>query len=540
MITKKYGTVNASNISASSTNSANNTNDTGIKASHISIMSVFEHQRLSVEDFARTSDFDWLLAQEFAVFTIKRQRGQWQLKVSHYIGVIMLPSGITLEILPKPVAGMSNSRTSNARTSNDSDAKRENDILSTRQWVQQMLADLMATAHNSKLPHTKNLGQLSPHLAPLSAQTPPLSQWFFTQFLQLLSGYQPTTEYQTQRRNQSMLQGKLLIKEQLRRNSHQPHKFVSEVSQLSQDTLANRLIKSALLLVQQLAGSQDGYGMQSALCSAAVMPWRQIVAFSQYELKQLESLYLTAKRQLDSQPLPRSQRHSAHQLLDLAYWLLQVQQASSATGSSISKQQPPEFAKRNHSPLRLCLLINMNQAFEQWATQRVAALFAQPSAGSQPRYQTFCQSREVWLSDESGQACLSMQPDLLVYDTAASDDSVDTGDSVNHKLYNHKSHTHRAAGERHCSHVIDIKWKYLSHSHDISASDAYQLTSYAQAYQAQQVWLVYPVTDSTRQAVALRQPLQSELSNHATLWLMPFNVLTGTLNSDLPKDFNLV
>ena len=527
MITKKYGAV-----AAQSTNDANGI---GLKASHISIMSVFEHQRLSVQNFARRSDFDWLLAQEFAVFTIKRQHGQWQLKVGHYIGVIMLPSGITLEILPKLVAGMSNTR-----TSNHSHAQQENDISRIRQWVQQMLTDLTATAHNSKLPHTKNLGQLSPHLALLATQTPPLSQWFVTQFLQLLSGYQPTTEYQTQRRNQSMLQGKLLIKEQLRRNSHQPHKFVSEISQLSQDTLANRLIKSALLLVQQLAGSQYGYEVQSALWSAAVMPWRQVVAFSQYELKQLEALHLTAKRQLDSQPLARPQRHSAHQLLDLAYWLLQVQQSSTATGSSINKQQPPEFATRNHSPLRLCLLINMNQAFEQWATQRVAALFAQVLVDGKPRYQTFCQSREVWLSDESGQACLSMQPDLLVYDTAASSDIVDTGDIVNHKTYNHKTPIHRAAEKRHCSHVIDIKWKHLSHSRDISASDAYQLTSYAQAYQAQQVWLVYPVTNSTRQAVALRQPLQSELSNHATLWLMPFNILTGRLNSDLPKDFNIV
>lgn len=537
MITKKYGAV-----AAQSTNDAN---DIGLKASHISIMSVFEHQRLSVQNFARRSDFDWLLAQEFAVFTIKRQHGQWQLKVGHYIGVIMLPSGITLEILPKLVAGMSNRGMSNTRTSNHNHAQQENDLSRTRQWVQQMLTDLTATANNSKLPHTKNLGQLSPHLALLATQTPPLSQWFVTQFLRLLSGYQPTTEYQTHRRNQSMLQGKLLIKEQLRRNSHQPHKFVSEISQLSQDTLANRLIKSALLLVQQLAGSQYGYGVQSALWSAAVVPWRQVVAFSQYELKQLEALYLRAKRQLDSQPLARSQRHSAHQLLDLAYWLLQVQQSSTATGSSISKQQPPEFATRNHSPLRLCLLINMNQAFEQWATQRVAALFAQVLVDGKPRYQTFCQSREVWLSDESGQACLSMQPDLLVYDTAASSDTLDTGDIVNHKPYNHKTYNHktpihRAAEKRHCSHVIDIKWKYLSHSRDISASDAYQLTSYAQAYQAQQVWLVYPVTDSTHQAVALRQPLQSELSNHATLWLMPFNILTGRLNSDLPKDFNIV
>ena len=65
------------------------------------IITVFEHQRLTARDFLHTSDFHWLLTQEFAVFTIKRKQGQWQLKVGHYIGIVLLPSGMTLELLPK-------------------------------------------------------------------------------------------------------------------------------------------------------------------------------------------------------------------------------------------------------------------------------------------------------------------------------------------------------------------------------------------------------------------------------------------------------
>ena len=49
----------------------------------ISVISVFEHQRLTVKDFSQASDFSWLLAQEFEVFSLKRQRGQWQIKVGH-------------------------------------------------------------------------------------------------------------------------------------------------------------------------------------------------------------------------------------------------------------------------------------------------------------------------------------------------------------------------------------------------------------------------------------------------------------------------
>lgn len=96
------------------------------------------------------------------------------------------------------------------------------------------------------------------------------------------------------------------------------------------------------------------------------------------------------------------------------------------------------------------------------------------------------------------------------------------------------------------SHVIDIKWKYLPHAAAIGASDAYQLTSYAQAYLAGQVWLVYPVLGSDRQPVALKQQthygsndsdssddIKNNESIDAHLWLMPFDVLTGTLNGEV-------
>lgn len=481
-----------------------------LKTSGSTIMSVFEHQRLVSKDFTVTSDFAWLLAQEFSVFTIKRQRGQWQLKVGHYIGIIMLPSGITLEILPKAIAGTQK----NHRPQND-------EVTQARQWVQLMLSDLTAASdiHN-KRPHTKNLGQFGQHLAPLSTQTPPLSQWLVTQFLQLLSDYQPTKHYQTQSHNQSMLQGKLLIKEQLTRNHYQPHKFACEVNHLSTDMLANRLIKSALMLVQQLAGAHQSDDSPSITLSAVLMSklraWQSITPLSYYERQRLDSLYLLAKQQLALQPLTSLQMQSAHQLLDFAYWLLQVHHVNMPTGSSISHQS---------SQQRLCILINMNQAFEQWASWRVAKLFDASVNLNQPLYQTFHQQRDIWLSDTTGQACLSMQPDLLVYDMTTGQD----------ESKGKKTRTVRTSkvdtGARRCSHVIDIKWKHLSHARDISANDAYQLTSYAQAYQAEQVWLVYPVTDDARSPVALRPPAHSANSEYATLWLMPFNVTTGMLNS---------
>ncbi|MDN5561101.1 MAG: McrC family protein, partial [Psychrobacter sp.] len=83
---------------------ANNIDSANVNAFDVNTITVFEHQRLTAHDFLQVSDFHWLMAQEFAVFSIKRRQGQWQLKVGHYIGVILLPSGMTLEILPKLAA----------------------------------------------------------------------------------------------------------------------------------------------------------------------------------------------------------------------------------------------------------------------------------------------------------------------------------------------------------------------------------------------------------------------------------------------------
>ena len=497
--------------SDSNTTTANNVNSASIRAVDTNIMTVFEHQRLTTHDFLPVSDFHWLMAQEFSVFSIKRKQGQWQLKVGHYIGVILLPSGMTLEILPKLHKSRQNS-----------------DIAQTRHWVQGMLSDL-TNSLPSKLPHSKNLGQFSSQLASLPIAALPLSDWLIAQFLQRLAHYQPTKHYQTQTHNQAALHGRLLIKEQLRQNSMQPHKFVCETSILSKDMLGNRLIKSALqLLAPLLSKSSSPQYWQ---------PWQQVPALTHHERQRLESVYGQAKRELAIQPLRAQQCQAAQQLVDFAYWLLQ--QSNAATGNGID---PKNSLNTNLAQQRLCLLIDMNQTFEQWASQRIAAMFQQVSLDYKPLFQ----AQSVWLNDAEGQACLSIRPDLLIY-KAASEESATHADRLRGQDNKKEALTPRMSGSY--SHVIDIKWKPLANPSAISASDAYQLTSYAQAYQAGQCWLVYPVQDNEIQPVVLKQQAYNnntvnnvdihnnknanQNTNYAQLWLIPFNVLTGTINSGL-------
>lgn len=516
----------------SGVNSANNANNVNATTREAHIITVFEHQRLTAHDFAQASDFHWLMAQEFSVFGIKRQQGQWQLKVGHYIGVILLPSGMTLEILPKlgvkkPTDYQQQYKSSNA-----------NDINQTRQWVQNMLTDLASSSHDkNKLPHTKNLGQFSPQLAALPTTALPLSDWLIAQFLQRLIHYQPTKHYQTQIHNQAALQGRLLIKEQLRLNSVQPHKFVCESSVLSQEMLSNRLIKSALNLLTPL--------LSASMSLPSLQLWQKIPALDRYELQRLEPLYQQAKRQLALQPLSRQQLQAAQQLVDLAYWLLQ--QFAAHTGNGID---PRTSVNQSASQPRLCLLIDMNQAFEQWASQRIADQFQQIDLAYKPLFQ----AQRVWLHDAAGQACLSIRPDLLIYKNSIAptgknhngkDDRAINETTVESSL--HTSFHSPQSGSY--SHVIDIKWKHLPHAGAISANDAYQLTSYAQAYHAEQGWLVYPVQDASSQPILLKQQAHDDADAHrvsdqqlspAKLWLIPFNVLTGAINGGLLPDWNVV
>lgn len=505
-------------VQSDSNATANKVNSVSTKVVEADIMTVFEHQRLTTHDFLYLSDFHWLMAQEFSVFSIKRKQGQWQLKVGHYIGVILLPSGMTLEILPKLNQSIQNS-----------------DIGQTRQWVQNMLSDLTNSSDRtaSKLPNTKNLGQFSSQLTPLPMTALPLSDWLIAQFLQRLIHYQPTKHYQAQIHNQAALQGRLLIKEQLRHNSMQPHKFVCERSVLSEDMLGNRLIKSALQLLAPL--------LPKLSATQYLQLWQQVPTLTHHERQQLESVYVRAKRELAIQPLRAQQYQAAQQLVDFAYWLLQ--QSNTATGNSID---PRKSFNQNLAQQRLCLLIDMNQAFEQWASQRIAAMFQQVSSVYKPSFQ----AQSVWLNDAEGQACLSIRPDLLIYKAAIKDsakDSVSCDGKFKDRDNTAEALEFRVSGGY--SHVIDIKWKHLASANAISASDAYQLTSYAQAYRARQCWLVYPVQGNERQPVVLKQQAYNDESinnvdihdikntnqntNHAQLWLIPFNVLNGTINSDL-------
>ena len=105
------------------------------------VIITFEHSCLTAADFDDEQDFDWLIEQNFDVFRIERKQQQWQLKVRHYIGVIGLPSGGQVEILPK----LAQSHITHA-----------DEVTQTRQWVQQMLTAVWQALLPKSLPNLAN------------------------------------------------------------------------------------------------------------------------------------------------------------------------------------------------------------------------------------------------------------------------------------------------------------------------------------------------------------------------------------------------
>lgn len=424
------------------------------------VMSVLEHQELTQKDFAIKSDFDWLIACDFDMFTTRYQRGNWRLKIGHYIGVVLLPSGISLEILPK--------------TTQILDPKSINE---SRRWVCQMLSDL---SQNKVTPKQQSLGQFSPNLA-ANSESPAIIDWLMAQFLTLLTTYRPSLDYQSQIQQQSILQGKLILKAQWL--STATGKLTCEVNQRSSNLMSNRLIKSALLLF-------------TPQFSSALQSWQPILPLTPPERRQLSASYQAARSEIHAQASSLQTKQNARLALDFAYWLLSQQPKLHSGGAVLSRP----------NALKLCLFVNMNQAFERWAGLCIAHEFKHLG------YQAIFQPRDVWLYANDGAAYLSIQPDLLIYENNQNQPKA-------------------------FSHVIDMKWKSWPKS-TISASDAYQLTSYAQAYQAKNVWLVYPVTDNQARPIRLQQRFDLEVSqasvnpsvNQAPIWLKPFNVITKSLN----------
>ncbi len=407
------------------------------------IITVFEFEQLTSYYFDNPTDFDWLIKQNFPCFHIQRKSDHWLIKVRHYLGVITLPSGQILEILPKT-------------------EKNQNKQL-TRQWIQQMLLETWQSMSPKVIP----IISLQQFLPKINSQIT-LTDWIYQYFLQLLIRYQPNQHYQTIEQNQSFIQGKLLIKQQLQYNTHQPYKFFNQFQQFAKNTACNQFIKTTWLYLKNLQSSTNKAPQHLA------QSWQQvdyIAYFLQNNFVIYSSNYQTYYQQCQQEirHMTTLQQQTTKYLIDFCDWIWRTKQNIATIG------QKPSFS----------LFINMQHAFECWVSQRIQQYFVKID----PHCRIYQQQLLPYLVDKQQQTILHIQPDIWV--------------NCQQEII-----------------VIDIKWKLLQSMSHIKPADIYQMMVYAEHLNANQVWLIYPKSEGLQQPT----PLFHMTNQQRLIWLVPFCV----------------
>lgn len=155
------------------------------------------------------------------------------LQARSYVGTIQTKSGLTLEILPKTVA-------------KDSETLREVKIKTSREIFMQLLHLL------HKLPSYKQIDSVNlERLKNISIFE--IYIFMFLKEVELIIKRGIKSDYIEQEGNLFYMKGKLLINEQIRRNTVHEERFYMAYDEYSQNRAENKLIKSTLLLLTNLS-----------------------------------------------------------------------------------------------------------------------------------------------------------------------------------------------------------------------------------------------------------------------------------------------
>lgn len=446
------------------------------------MISCFEHQRLSRQDFAHSTDFDYLIEQELPCFAIEVKRGKLSLVVSHYLAKIILPSGLTLEILPKisvetvAETHQSHSQLLTATYSMAALTKRKAEIAEARQWVAVMLEDI------SKDNLGKELAALDLAAKPgfyppsypsipsqLASTSPALDKpWYegllatIRQALQQAAVILPN-RYQTEVHNQPKAQGKINLAAQLKNNWHRPHYLYTEQAVFETDQLLAQFLITAWQQLQKLSAknvineSSFDQQMPSSLQGVMVLPpqsWEGVY-------QQLKSSTATWGSQLSL-----VQAQVVTQAIEWGWWIL--------TQGSVAESRQGIEDKSVHQLPVASLMINMNHAFERWVLGKLQSWASQQLANSrliiQPSFDWLYLKPSLSKSGLKSEVVQKLVPDACIM-----------------------------TQEGQISHVLDIKYKSLSAATQVSGADWQQLYSYQQRLNCQNAWLIYPKTKTFTQ-----------------------------------------
>ena len=176
---------------------------------------------------------------------LRNYRGHKALQVRNYVGVIHLPTGLQIEVLPKV-------------SRNDSFSPE-----TSRKALLNMLS------------HLREFRHIETTDAQIATQKLPLIEIFIQQFLQnvnLLVKRGLRSEYLRREDNQQFMKGKLLSTRHLKHNLVNKHRFYVEYDEYLQDRPVNRLIHTALHRVSGYTRSNNN----QKLCHELLLPFSNV------------------------------------------------------------------------------------------------------------------------------------------------------------------------------------------------------------------------------------------------------------------------
>ena len=310
------------------------------------VFTVLEHQKLAVGPNLTTADVAYL--KEFARRGLKYRNGD--LAASKHVGVVTTRRGVVVEILPKIDLG------------GESDPDHER----TRQVFLRMLR--CSRRQPLELPES----------GIRAMRRFPMLEIFVRQFLrnlETLARAGLARRYLLVEESLPYLRGRLLFREQLRRNVANRARFHVAHDELSVNRPANRLIHSALVRLE--TGVRSGENRQL--------------------LRELKATFANVPLAAD----PHADWHRHHVDRSMRHYRTVMQWV----GLFLFDQGLATFSGRHVS---LSLLFDMEQVFQDFVTQSFRR--------HQNRYEVAAERPQKHLADIDGEDAFTMKPDLSLMD----------------------------------------------------------------------------------------------------------------------------
>lgn len=496
-----------------------------------SILSCFEHQRLGAEDFSYAKDFEYLIEQELPCFSIEVKRGKLSLLVGHYLAKVILPSGLTLEILPKissdkidpyktsspktkPNKNLSNQASalvsaitpsqSGPTGANSGAAGRLNDLVQARKWVATMLQDIGSDnlgktieAINISATKPSDNSPLESYASSLQTLKPnglPNEPTKFTGLPPVTSISNHQTVKLSSPVDKPWYQGLLaIISDKLQQVAELlPNRYRTEVNNSPKAQGKINLtaqLKNNWHRPHYLYTEQSIFDADQLLVQFLTTAWQQLQQLAQASgISSSSSVPPLPSSFQGVVALPVHQWQSSYQQLlqQKQAWVIQfsgIQADVIAQGiewgwwllthSNQRLTQSPLQATQEGLPVA-ALMINMNHAFERWVLGKLHS----------------------WVNHNLANSRLIIHPsfDWLQQKLATSEGGLQR--QVIQKLIPDACIVTEKKG---ITHVIDIKYKTINGANQIGGRDWQQLSTYQQYLNCPNAWLIFPRTKNFKQ-----------------------------------------